>query len=149
MSCGLGSLKCSCKEHSTAYADAEFLLALLRECKQKRSLPRHYLPMSLLAVVPFCSDALNLPPSVTYLVSFCVACISAKIMPHDFSIPSVLAPRSKESISYFLNRLVSFEVLTFSVLPFSNFVFFFFDMSSIKTYRNLVKREANFYKHEP
>lgn len=50
---------------------------------------------------------------------FVFVCISAKIMPRDFSIPSVVTCHSEDSISYFLNHFTSFKVLTFSILPHS------------------------------
>lgn len=127
VSCRLGSLKCTCirgfrnlpSGNKWPYTYAEFLPAFLWECKQRQSLPWHYLPMSLLVLVLFCTDAWNPASRVTFLVSFCTAWISAKIMLCDFSIPSVLAPHSKGSSSCFLNHFVSFKVLTFSILPLS------------------------------
>lgn len=55
--------------------------------------------------------------SVTFLGFFWVACISTQTLPHDFSIPSMLASHSKDSISCFLNHFMSFKVLTFSSWP--------------------------------
>lgn len=106
--------------------------------------------VSLLALVLFCSDAQNTVPSVTFLVSFCLTCINISAKNHaSWLFYFQCAGFSQQRIYQLFLELfwVFVGVNIFHFATFSNFACS--DMSSIKNYRNWVKREASLYMDGP
>lgn len=102
--------------------------------------------VSLLALVLFCSDAQNTVPSVTFLVSFCLTCINISAKNHaSWLFYFQCAGFSQQRIYQLFLELfwVFVGVNIFHFATFSNFACS--DMSSIKSYRNWVKRGASLY----